>query len=121
LDIEVFTHLVVPAFGAVLQTRGGLEGPSYPALYVLMMLAAAFARPGATVVIVLFTLGLEAAIGGFSRGTGAIWQPGGQAGRRVAFASVKAFVCRAEITRVRRLSRAHIDSELDKLREAART
>ncbi|MCA9646350.1 MAG: sensor domain-containing diguanylate cyclase [Polyangiaceae bacterium] len=121
LDIELFTHLVVLAFGIVLQTQAGLAGPSYPAVYVLMMLAAAFARPGATVVIVLFTLGLEAAIVGFSRGTNAIWDQWGHAALLVAFASVNAFVFRAEIARVRRLSRAHIDSELDKLREAART
>ncbi len=121
LDIELFTHLLVAAFAVVVNTKQGLDGAAYPAVYVLLMLAAAFARPGATVVILAFCLGLEAAIVGFTRGTHAIYGQWGHGALMIAFASVNAFVFRAEIARVRRLSRAHIDSELDKMREAART
>lgn len=121
LDVEVFAHLVVLAFGVILHLDGDLSGASYPAVYVLMMLAAAFARPLAAVLVVAFTLGLEAAWVTITQGAPALIGHWGHAALILAFASVNAVVFRAEISRVRRLSRAHIDSELDKVREAART
>lgn len=121
LDIEVFTHLVVATFAAVLLTENGLDGTSYPAIYALLMLAAAFSRPIATFVIVAFTLLLEAALGWFTLGpehVDRLWQHGVFVG---AFAFMNLVVFRAEIARVRRLSKAHIDSELRKMKDAARS
>ena len=45
LDLELFTHLVVLAYGAILHTPGGLDGPYYPAVYALVMICASFAKP----------------------------------------------------------------------------
>ncbi len=45
LDLELFTLLVVLAYGAILHTPGGLDGPFYPAVYALVMICASFAKP----------------------------------------------------------------------------
>jgi diguanylate cyclase (GGDEF)-like protein len=120
LDIELFSHLVVLTLAVVLNAPGGLEGPYYPAVYALAMLAAAFARPPAAVFTVVFAVGLEAAIDVHTRSE---WLIGlvPHALLVVAFALLNLFVFRAEIARVRRISRARLDGELQRMRDDARS
>src|SRR5690606_22976883 len=61
-DVELFTTLTTLGYAAVLHTPGGLEGAYYPALYALMMAAAAFAKPAAAVVTVVYAASLEAGL-----------------------------------------------------------
>ena len=119
LDLELFTHLVVLAYALVLQTRGGLEGAAYPALYALVMLTASFARPVATASTVAFAVLLECAVTFIAfGGRGNLLEHATLLG---VFAFLNMLVFRAEIARIRRVSRQRIETELKKLKEAARS
>jgi len=119
LDLELFTHLVVLAFAVVLRTRGGLEGAAYPVLYALVMLTASFARPSAAVATVGFAVLLESALTFIAfRGRGNLIEHATLLG---VFAFLNMLVFRAEIARIRRVSRQRIETELKKMKEAARS
>jgi diguanylate cyclase (GGDEF)-like protein len=119
LDLELFTHLVVLAYALVLQTSGGLEGAAYPVLYALVMLTASFARPAATVSTVAFAVLLEAALTFIAfRGRGNLLEHATLLG---VFAFLNMLVFRAEIARIRRVSRQRIETELKKMKDAARS
>jgi len=119
LDLELFTHLVVLCYALVLRARGGLDGPAYPALYALVMLTASFARPAATVGTVAFAVMMEAALAFIAfRDTRGLIEHSSLLG---VFAFLNMLVFRAEIARIRRVSRQRIEAELKKLKEAARS
>src|SRR5690606_38060465 len=59
-DLQLFMNLVTGVYAAVLHLPGALTGPFYPAVYVAMMVTAAFARPIAAVLSVVYALLLEA-------------------------------------------------------------
>ncbi|HEY6081584.1 MAG TPA: diguanylate cyclase, partial [Polyangiaceae bacterium] len=119
LDLELFTHLVVLGYALVLRTRAGLEGPAYPLLYALVMLTASFARPAATVATVTFAVLLESALTFIAfRGRGNLIEHASLLG---LFAFLNMLVFRAEIARIRRVSRQRIETELKKMKEAARS
>jgi two-component system cell cycle response regulator len=119
LDLELFTHLVVLCYALVLRTRGGLEGAAYPVLYALVMLTASFARPAATVCTVAFAVLLESALTFIAfRGHGNLIEHASLLG---VFAFLNMLVFRAEIARIRRVSRQRIETELKKMKEAARS
>lgn len=120
-DVELFTTLTTATYAAVLHTPGGLDGPYYPALYALMMVAAAFAKPAAAVSTVVYAACLEAGLHFVAFGqtdSRKLWI---HAGFLAVFAFLNVSLFRAEIARMRRLSRARIQSELDKIKEAARS
>jgi hypothetical protein len=119
LDLELFTHLVVLAYALVLQTRDGLTGAAYPVLYALVMLTASFARPAATVATVAFAVLLESALTFIAfRGQGNLLEHSSLLG---VFAFLNMLVFRAEIARIRRVSRQRIETELKKMKDAARS
>jgi two-component system cell cycle response regulator len=119
LDLELFTHLVVLAYAGVLATRGGLSGAAYPVLYALVMLTASFARPAATVASVAFAVLLEAALTFIAfGGRGNLLEHAVLLG---VFAFLNMLVFRAEIARIRRVSRQRIETELKKMKDAARS
>src|SRR5580693_90115 len=62
LDVEIGSLLSVALGAALVRLDGGLSGRFSPALYVLVALVAAFARPAAGRVVVVFLLGLEASL-----------------------------------------------------------
>ncbi len=120
LDFELFSHIMVLAYAAVLLAPGSLEGPFYPIIYALVMLAAAFARPTAAVANLAFSILTEAAL--FSSALGRpvedVWPHAVLMG---VFAFLNMVVFRAEIARVRRLSKQRIASEIDRMKQAARS
>src|SRR6188768_3740307 len=119
LDLELFTHLVVLAYAVVLRTQGGLSGAAFPVLYALVMLTASFARPAATVCTVAFAVLLESALTFIAfRGRGNLIEHATLLG---VFAFLNMLVFRAEIARIRRVSRQRIETELKKMKEAARS
>ncbi|HVU04479.1 MAG TPA: diguanylate cyclase [Polyangiaceae bacterium] len=120
LDADLFSHLAVLVFLVILHAPGGLDGPYYPAVYAFVMLTAAFARPVATVVTACFAVLLEAGLGEFAFGRAAK-DVLPHAVLVAAFSVLNLLVFRAEITRVRRLSRARLDGELERMREDARS
>jgi two-component system, cell cycle response regulator len=121
LDLELALHAAVLAYFSLLLLPGGLDGPGYALIYLVVMLVAAFARPGVTIATIGFSLLLEGAIGyvgDVQRGPERLLFHGGLMG---AFAFMNMAVFRAEIARVRRLSRLRIESEIERMKEAARS
>ncbi len=121
LDVELGALLSVALEAVLLRYDGGLTGRLSPALYVLVTLVAAFARPGAALVVVAWMVGLEAALRfvtlretdatGFATHTGFVG----------AFALLNLTLLRAEVARVRATARARIEAQLVRIKEDARS
>lgn len=120
LDLELFTQLTVLAFGLILEAPGKLDGAFHPAVYALTMVAAAFARPPAALGAAAFTLLLESTlrIVAFGQKLEDFWPSLVFVG---LFAFLNLSLYRAEIARVRRLSRVHIEGEIERMKNAARS
>jgi two-component system cell cycle response regulator len=121
LDVELGALLAVALEAALARFDGGLSGRFSPALYVLVALVAAFARPGAGILVVGFLLGLEAALRfltfeeldttGFT--THACFVG--------AFALLNLALLRAEVARVRATASARVQAQLVRIKEDARS
>ncbi|MGD0523659.1 MAG: diguanylate cyclase [Polyangiaceae bacterium] len=121
LDVELGALLAVALEAALVRFDGGLSGRFSPALYVLVALVAAFARPGAGIVVVGFLLCLEAALrfltldeadtSGFT--THACFVG--------AFALLNLALLRAEVARVRATASARVQEQLVRIKEDARS
>ncbi len=121
LDFEIGVLAAVALDGALIRFDGSLAGRSYPALYVLVALVAAFARPLAGVMVVAWVLALEAALRHGALGdAGANGFPT-HASFVVAFALLNLVLLRAEVARVRVTARARIAAELVRIKEDARS
>jgi two-component system cell cycle response regulator len=121
LDLELFTHLVVLAYGVILHTPGGLDGPYYPAVYALVMICASFARPLAAVGTIAFAVLMEASLNFIAWGSRDTDRLVPHAALLGVFAFLNMLVFRAEIARIRALSRQRIETELRKMKDAARS
>ena len=120
-DLELFTQLVLLVKTALL-LAGPALGESWSAsIYVVFMLAAAFAQSGAAFGTLLFALGFEAACLGATHAGQWFEMLWPQATLGIAFTSLNYVVFRAEIARVRRLARERIDAELQRTKDAARS
>lgn len=120
LDLELFTHVLVLTFALVMQAPGKLDGPFHPVVYALMMVAAAFARPPAALGTTAFAIALESSLRLFGLGQHVeeFWPSLVFAG---LFSFLNLSLFRAEIARVRRLSRVHIEGEIERMKNAARS
>ena len=121
VDLGLFSGLTVLCYGIVLLTPGGLDGAYYPLIYVLMMASAAYGRPASAVATVFFAGALELGLRVIALGQiegETIWP-------RLLFLAIftglNVALFRAEIARVRRISREHVAGELLRLKEAARS
>ena len=121
LDVELGTLLSVALGAALVRFDGGLSGRFSPALYVLVALVAAFARPGAGLLVVAFLLGLEAALRFVTLGEA---DPSGFATHACfvgAFALLNLALLRAEVARVRATGKARVEAQLVRIKEDARS
>jgi len=121
LDLELFTHLLVVAYGAILHTPGGLDGPYYPAVYALVMICASFAKPLAAAGTIAFAVLMEAALNFIAWGSHDTARLLPHAALLGVFAFLNMLIFRAEIARIRALSRQRIETELRKMKDAARS
>ncbi|XXY17045.1 diguanylate cyclase [Sorangium sp. So ce216] len=128
LDLEVGALLVVATFAAVLRLDGSLDGDAHAALYVVIALVSAFARPGASLLVALAAAALEIAVRSAvaTRGAPLAWGAAARAaaphiGFMAVFSVLNAAILRAEIGRVRKASRTHLQAEIDRLRDDARS
>ncbi|HEY6557073.1 MAG TPA: sensor domain-containing diguanylate cyclase [Polyangiaceae bacterium] len=121
LDLELFSHLVVMAYALVLQAPGGLHGPFYSGIYALMMVAAAFSEPVVAFATLGFAVLLEAAIVRWASGVDGSLDLYAHTALLGLFTVLNMLVFRAEIARVRKLSRLRIESEIERMKEAARS
>ncbi len=117
-ELEIGVHLVALTYWALLSLPGGATGAFHALAYVLMMLVAAFCSTPAAIATLCTSVVLEFASGA-SRGV-SLFDSTVHAGMLVLFAALNWVVFRGEIRRVRRLSRQRLDSELQRIKDAAR-
>jgi two-component system cell cycle response regulator len=121
IDLELMLHLYVAAYAIVLHTPGGLDGSLYAIVYAVALLGASFTGAVTTVLGILFALGLESALGIYAIGQLEADRLVQHAGLMALFAFLNLAVFRAELARVRKLSRVRIEGELNRMRDAARS
>jgi diguanylate cyclase (GGDEF)-like protein len=119
-DVEIGVLLAIGLDAALLRFDRGLEGPFSPAIYVLVALVAAFARPLAGIVVVAWVVGLEAFVRRIALGETAQGPLLTHAAFVAAFALLNLAFLRAEVARIRRTARARIDAELARVKDDAR-
>ncbi|HEY3494993.1 MAG TPA: diguanylate cyclase, partial [Polyangiaceae bacterium] len=121
IDIELLLHLFVAAYATVLHTPGGLDGPLYALVYAVALLGASFTSAVTTALGVTFAVLLEAALGISALSDLAPDRLVQHAGLMALFAFLNLAVFRAELSRIRKLSRVRIEAELTRMRDAARS
>jgi two-component system, cell cycle response regulator len=121
LDLELVLHLFVLAFVIVLNAPGGLDGALYPLVYAVALLAASFTGPLTTTLGIAFALLLEGAVQTHAFGEREPDRLVQHAGMLALFAFLNLAVFRAELARIKNLSRARIESEITRMRDAARS
>ncbi len=126
LDVEVGVLLALGLDAALLRTEGGLDGAFSPAVYVLVAVVAAFARPLAGAIVVGWVVVLEAAVRRFTlvSSGGSFGEDNGRtlaihAAFMTAFALLNLAFLRAEVARIRATARARVDQEIVRLKEDA--
>jgi len=121
VDLGFFSSLAVGTYAIILHAPGGLSGAFYPLIYVLMMASAAYSRAACAITTVLFSGVLEVGLRTIAFGENDIATIAPRLAFLVLFTGLNVALFRAEIARVRRISKSHIHGELDKMREAARS
>ncbi|MEZ4259775.1 MAG: sensor domain-containing diguanylate cyclase [Polyangiaceae bacterium] len=121
LDVELGALLAVGLDAALLRVEGNLSGRFSPAMYVLVALVASFARPAAGLVVVLWVVGLDAAIRAASLDETNLEVLATHAGFAFAFALLNLLLLRAEVARIRVTAKSRVEEELSRLRDDARS
>jgi two-component system cell cycle response regulator len=121
VDVEIGALLSVGLQATLVRFDGGLSGPYSPAIYVLVALVAAFARPAAGIIVVLFLLALEALLRFFTLDDGDTTAFLTHACFVGAFALLNLALLRAELARIRATARARVEAQLVRIKEDARS
>lgn len=121
VDVEIGALLSVGLQAALVRFDGGLSGPYSPTIYVLVALIAAFARPAAGIIVVLFLLGLEGLLRFFTLDDGDTTAFLTHACFVGAFALLNLALLRAELARIRATARARVEAQLVRIKEDARS
>jgi diguanylate cyclase (GGDEF)-like protein len=121
LDLELLLHLFVGAYAVVLVLPGGLDGPFYPLVYAVMLVGSSFTGTLPTTIAAGFAMLLEAVLGTYALGAPNPERAMAHSGLLALFAFLNLAVFRAELARVRKLSRARIEGEITRMRDAARS
>jgi two-component system, cell cycle response regulator len=120
VDLELGMLLALGLDALLLKLDGGLSGTLSPTVYALVALVAAFSRPVAGLLVVLWVVLLEAAIRRFLLAETASGPLLVHAGFVSGFALVNLSFLRAEVARVRVTAKARVEGELLRLKEDAR-
>jgi diguanylate cyclase (GGDEF)-like protein len=121
VDVEIGALLAVGLDAGLLRFEGGLDGSLSPAVYVLVTVVAAFARPLAGAGVVAWVVVLEAAIRRFTLGEIDPRTLIIHAAFVGAFALLNLAFLRAEVARIRATARASVQEEIVRLKEDARS
>lgn len=106
-------------YALVLRAPGGLGGPYAPLAFVLVMVVSLHAHPVTAGLVVALAGALEALVRSLADGQGLLAiLP--RVAFLAAFAALSAVVLRAEISRIKRVSRGHVQGELARMKDAAR-
>jgi two-component system, cell cycle response regulator len=120
VDLEIGMLLAVGLDALLLRFDGGLSGTLSPAVYALVALVAAFSRPTAGLLVVLWVVVLEAAIRRYLLLETAPGPLLVHAGFVAAFALLNLSFLRAEVARIRITAKSRVEKELLRLKEDAR-
>ncbi|MFT3773634.1 MAG: sensor domain-containing diguanylate cyclase [Minicystis sp.] len=120
-DVELSLMLAVTAAALAVHLDGSLDGRTYPAVYVAVGLVSAFARPAASVIVVVFATALEIAVRTVAYGDPAPLRALPHLGFMTVFAGLSVTVLRGEIARIRKASKSRLDQEIARLRDDARS
>jgi len=119
-DLGFFSGWVVLSYALITLSPGGLDGPFYPVIYVTMMASAAYARPGAAALVMGFACTLELGLRASAFEQTQLVQVGPRLLFLLVFTSLNMLLFRAEVRRVRKVSRAHVADEMARFKDAAR-
>jgi diguanylate cyclase (GGDEF)-like protein len=119
-DFELGALGVVATYG-LLARAGGLAGPLYPTIYVLVAVVSTFARPVPAALVLAMLLLLEAAIRYAALAELALAPLLIHAAFLATFAVLNLVFLRAEVARIRVRARARLEAELARMRDAARS
>jgi diguanylate cyclase (GGDEF)-like protein len=121
IDFELYAHAVFAVYAGLVMFAGTLASPYEALLYVVLIAAAALTKPivslSVTVYAIVVELGLL--VGAPSSARLGLWLPHSLIA--IAVTCLTLLVFRAEMARVRRVSREHIDLEMDRMKDAARS
>jgi diguanylate cyclase (GGDEF)-like protein len=121
VDVEIGALLAVGLDAGLLRFEGGIDGSLSPAVYVLVAVVAAFARPLAGLAVVTWVVVLEAGIRRFALGENDGRTLGIHAAFVAAFALLNLAFLRAEVARIRLTARTRLAEEITRLKEDARS
>lgn len=121
VDVELGLVLALGLEAGLVRFEGSLSGPFSPAVYVLVALVAAFARPVAGAIVVTGVVLLEAAIRHVTFHETGFATLAPHAIFVAAFAVLNLSFLRAEVTRVRSSARKEVEGRLRRLKEDARS
>jgi two-component system cell cycle response regulator len=121
LDVEIGALLAVGLDAALLRYGGGLSGRFSPAVYVLVALVAAFARPLAGLLVAGWVVVLEAALRLFALHETAMTGFATHACFVGAFALLNLALLRTEVLRIRATARSRVEAQLVRMKEDARS
>lgn len=119
LDLELGLMLLTAVHAGV-QLGGGLTGPFYAVVYVLVAFLASFARRPMGTVLVLSAIAFEAAVWWLAEPVKDLEAFALHGAFIVVFGALNVVFTRAEIARVRERSKKVLDEEREKVREDAR-
>jgi diguanylate cyclase (GGDEF)-like protein len=120
-DFALWSRIILLTEVWAFASTPNLDGPLHALVYVVVMLAAGFTTPLVMGGVVVYTIGLEVALALYALRTGLGPRVVTHAALVPAFAFLNLLLFRAEIARVRRLSKSRVESELKRLKEAARS
>jgi diguanylate cyclase (GGDEF)-like protein len=98
----------------------GLDGPSYPVIYVFCVLVSVLAHPVATAVIIGFLIASEAAVRFIAFDEATLFRLATHGAFDAVFSIIGVVLLRAEVARIRSHSRTRVEAEIERMHDAAR-
>jgi two-component system, cell cycle response regulator len=120
-DLEIGVLLVVAVFAALGRIEGGLSSPLYPVVYVLVAAVSAFAEPLAVTLTVAMLVTLEGSVRYVALGERGFAGFVAHGAFVSTFAALNVVFLRAELARVRARARVRLETEIGRMRDAARS
>jgi diguanylate cyclase (GGDEF)-like protein len=121
LDAEVGMLLSVGMVGTIHAVDGGLDGPTWPVVYVLCVLASVLAAPSATAAVVGYIVILEAAVRFIGHAESTVMPLVVHGAFAATFSILAIAVLRVEVARIRSHSRTRVQAEIERMHDAARS
>ncbi|HEY5960961.1 MAG TPA: GGDEF domain-containing protein [Polyangiaceae bacterium] len=121
LDFELYSHVACAVYAGLVMTANSLTSPYQALMYVVLIAAAALTKPIVSLAVTAYAIAVELGLllGAPTSMRVGVWLPHSLVA--ILVCGLTLLVFRAEMARVRRVSREHIDSEIDRMKDAARS